>query len=503
MIKLIESTEHDLSRRQFIRNIAISTAALTLVPNFLKAQTIYNFSGQIQDLLGTNLANATVRLISPDDVTYSVTTDSNGNYNTSIDTFVEIKDVPKLQDKLAITATWPNPTKEKAAVYINVPKTTKLSVRVCNILGEDITDNVLINPPTGTVQPGQYIQEIDLDGFDNSHANGVYILYVNDGEKTIATKMSLAKDASVSYNGSSSGPPTDASKWILAKNRTSNNQSPKAISKASSSDKWIQEVEYNGVTTKKYLDNVVEGDNTLDAVKMVPNDSEFIQHLDASYRRGGHVNRINSKKTVYLNTDNIASQTETRIEDYLTTDSGGSHNGQFAELTSGNQSYSVGDINRITNAEMQNLGDIDGKWVFNNDGSNSFYIWNDGNGTITAAYCSLGGADDATVQQEIGSCMVGVDDYDAISSMFNDPPTLTSASDFDKQGFAYCFNRLPGTPGSGTNDDQTQARSLGKQTLDTKMQEKLAALTPDQRDQYDSVIEQAGGRAPTYFGFDK
>jgi hypothetical protein len=87
------------------------------------------------------------------------------------------------------------------------------------------------------------------------------------------------------------------------------------------------------------------------------------------------------------------------------------------------------------------------------------------------------------VLQEIGSCVCGVDDYDGIASMFNDPSPYEEPQPFDWKGFFYTFNRKPGTRGVGAQDDETAAGGLQKSSTFKNSDERLKNLTPEQRTQ--------------------
>jgi len=478
---------------------AMLIAASAIHAALFKASTNHTFSGTITDLLGNGLSGAQITFINPQGESFTTTSGDGGFYTTTV-THVDDPDIANLENRLALSNPSPNPTRERTCVYLNVPQDGEVILEVYQIEsnGRKVTSDVLVNRQrTQYLIKGLHPIILDLNGLDNQHANhGRYAIAAKQGAARVSQKIVLNGDVQSDYRPGMRPDVMNRKNWKQA--------SPKTVSEASSNGKWIMEAAYDGVTTKKYLNNVIEGANTLDTLKMVPNDTTFIKHLDASYRLRGFVLRMSSKMRVFINTDTVASHIQTRILDYLTIDSGGEHNGQFAELTGGLQSYQTSEIIHTGWAEISEewTAQSDSIWIFDNDGTNSFYIWTDGKGTITACYVSLTeGAIDRIVQQEVGSCMVGVDDYDPVPSMFNDPPFRDTPSDFDRQGFAYCFNRLPGTPGSGRSDDQTQARSLGKALLERKMEERLRALTPAQRAQYNRVVKMAGGRAPALFKF--
>jgi hypothetical protein len=109
---------------------------------------------------------------------------------------------------------------------------------------------------------------------------------------------------------------------------------------------------------------------------MLPNDTTFVRMLDESFRLGDGVVRMDSKKDVYINTEegHIANQTKERILDYLTIDSGGPHNKILDSLTQGNQKYSVNDVKFTNTGGLPTFG-ADGIWIFDYyGGTNSFYI---------------------------------------------------------------------------------------------------------------------------------
>ena len=489
-----------VNRRDFLEKCIQSSIGLwsaSNVLNLLKPKILiaksssFNFSGTITDVLGNPREGIDVKFQNGGDV-YTATTNSLGQYDIDIDTYVPIHDPEVIFDRLGVSVSWPNPTSEMAAIYVNVPKRSNISVKVCALDGTDVSDSVLIDPINGQVDRGQYLQQIDLNGFENRNADGMYIFYVIEGDKTVARKMTLLEGFGASYRGNAGSPSDNPDDWKFAKSAQGTTQS----------ETWTMTIEdpSNNYVTHKKLINVNEGNNDLGIDTVLDNDADLIQYIDDTVRTPGYGTiRWMEKPDVYINTDNVGEETKQKILDYLTTNSGGSHNGTVASLTKNFLSYQQSDINLTGTGGMPSPGDT-GTWIFDYTDTGAWYsIWGNPDGSIKAVKVNLGpNVTNSIVLHETASCLSHVDDYNGMESMHNDPATHETPTTMDMKGYNYCYTRKSKTVAP---DNEPGTEGLGK-SLEKKLDWGFdpRTLTPEQRIIYDELSKGPNG-APDYMGF--
>ena len=483
-----------LTRRGFCKKSAklvTAAAGVTLLPEILKANPgTYNFFGSISDVLGNPREGIDVKFQNGGDV-YTATTNSLGQYDIDIDTYVPIYDPEVIFDRLGVSVSWPNPTSEMAAIYVNVPKRSNISVKVCALDGTDVSDSVLIDPINGQVDRGQYLQQIDLNGFENRNADGMYIFYVIEGDKTVARKMTLLEGFGASYRGNAGSPSDNPDDWKFAKSAQGTTQS----------ETWTMTIEdpSNNYVTHKKLINVNEGNNDLGIDTVLDNDADLIQYIDDTVRTPGYGTiRWMEKPDVYINTDNVGEETKQKILDYLTTDSGRSHNGTIANLTNGLLTYSVSEINFVSSSEMPELGDENTMLFDNTGGGSSYALRGRPDGSIKSTHVNLSNTTtNASVLHEMASCLAHVDDYNTLDSMHNTPSSHETPTTLDIKGYKYNYSRAPRTV---SPDNEPGTEGLGKVVSNNVKTTDSSTYTPEQKVLSEHGMKTAK-RAPDYIGF--
>jgi len=223
---------------------------------------IYNFSGTITDVLnGTPISDAELTFISPDQVEYSgIFTDGNGDYTTSINTYVDTNS-DNVLNSVAITNAFPTPTAGRTGFYVNIPHNMNVSVNVYDVRGREV-DDVLEEPMNGRIQRGQYLQTVNMRG----KAAGMYFIrVVTDDGILESNKFIYVPGAQNEFIGIGN-PPANPALWKRL--RKADNQTPET---------WILRIRKEG----SYYDRetpiyVNEGDNIINE-SMLPDsfDLEF------------------------------------------------------------------------------------------------------------------------------------------------------------------------------------------------------------------------------------
>ena len=214
-----------------------------------------------------------------------------------------------------------------------------------------------------------------------------------------------------------------------------------------------------------------------------------------------------SPNVPYLNSDNLNSE----IIDYIADDL---VNGFWPSLTNNVVQYNSGDIHVVPESQMPSPG-TSNTWYYDNLGGNFYAVWMNG-GVITAAAVSFtegGGILKEYRNQEEGSSLSDLDDYNVIPSIFNDPGGYVEPTTYDIAGFDYVYSRPAGTiapdiepsaqglsaapqfsvPGAVKYDYQESPitefykKGTGKISLDE--------LTADQKKAYEILVEKSV-RAP-------
>ena len=140
---------------------------------FVKAQTV---TGKIVDISGNGLDSLNVQLYSGTAV-YNTTTNSDGSF--TFNNVTKVEDVNSIPGSYAVSNNYPNPFNPKTRINITLPKASKVSIKIYNILGQrvkDIPDQVL---PTGV-----NFVDIDLNGL----SNGIYLAHININDDYSTTK---------------------------------------------------------------------------------------------------------------------------------------------------------------------------------------------------------------------------------------------------------------------------------------------------------------------------
>ena len=104
----------------------------------------------------------------------------------------------------------------------------------------------------------------------------------------------------------------------------------------------------------------------------------------------------------------------------------------------------------------------------------------------------------AGVLHELSTLLSGVDDYNGMESMHNDPPTLQVPTENGVKAYKYAYSRPAKTIAP---DNEPGTEGLGKATAVKKNYEPRT-FTPEQRAFYDKIMEKAD-RAPDYIFFGK
>jgi hypothetical protein len=162
----VSPLEKIAAQNNYSQPLSSPLVSVPLVPGRLAKEQgeIYNFSGKIRNVLdSTAIADAELTFTSPEGNQYKTTTNGNGEYTTSIDTYVEIRNPDDILNETAVSAPLKNPTGGRTAFVVNIPKPTTAKFKVYNILGQELTD-VVDGPIDGNIGRGQYQLDVDMNG---------------------------------------------------------------------------------------------------------------------------------------------------------------------------------------------------------------------------------------------------------------------------------------------------------------------------------------------------
>jgi len=413
--------------------LALSSISLTYPPPL----TQHTFSGTITDLLGNPLEGIEVKFLSSSGDSCSAMTDSDGHYETGINTAVLVDERDAATSQLGISAPWPNPSSGHLAVLINVPRQSTVSVHVYTIQGVDVSDRVLVDRLSGPTPTGQYLQQINLSSQNSDLASGTYVIRVSDGKSVAAAKMTFLK-GTLAGTAPSQALHQESIDWSQAGH--------KAAKSASTTFTMITADPDSNFVTHTKLVTADEGMNDLGIETMLDNDPDVIKFVNETVRKRGYTVRWVEKPEVYINMDNVIEITKKNIFDYLTIDSGGEHNGIIADLTNGLLTYTVSEMNLVTTADMPVLGDEQTMLFDSIQGKNGYSLRGRTDGSIKSSYVTLANSTTATAMlHETASCLAHVDDYNGFTSMHNDPISVFIPTALDIKAYKYAYSRPPRT----------------------------------------------------------
>jgi hypothetical protein len=140
--------------------------------------------GKIVDENGDGLSSVNLQLYVNPDI-YNATTSSDGSFIFDIVTGVEEGQIPS---GYAVSNNFPNPFNPVTKIKYQLPKDNHVTIKVFNILGEEIT--TLVNE---SKQTGYYEIEFNGRSAAGGLASGVYLYRIEAGEFVSVKKMVLAK----------------------------------------------------------------------------------------------------------------------------------------------------------------------------------------------------------------------------------------------------------------------------------------------------------------------
>lgn len=140
---------------------------------FLKAQTV---TGKIVDISANGLGGLNVQLYSGTAV-YNTTTNSDGSF--TFNNVTKVEDLNSIPSSYAVSNNYPNPFNPKTRINITLPKASKVSINIYNILGQRVK-----NIPDQVFPTGINFVDIDLNGL----SNGIYFAHININDDYSTTK---------------------------------------------------------------------------------------------------------------------------------------------------------------------------------------------------------------------------------------------------------------------------------------------------------------------------
>lgn len=471
--------EKKVNRRSFIKDFSTGLLALTAGASLMKGlapkadaaappkqgtaysrmqtQDNYHFHGTLVDVTDREktLADKVIEFRSPEGVSYTVTTDADGNFskdinNTAIDDFDRYEE-PGYR---SLSTGYKEGIKN---IRFEAPSNARrATVRVFNILGQEVDEaNYNLSGSGCFSVPWQ-----------KDVASGIYLAQVqiedNTGRTHYLGNIKIQNRAGNNGNGFL----ISDNSTIRASEKPSNAvvvydeaKEKKRLLKANNGNQWtmiISDPSGEYVTHKKYF-LPEEGDNEL-LEDMLPNDETLLGLLNGSMGRDGYYDYYKrwaaSPEKVYINSDNVAQNVQDNTIDYLT-------NGTIDTLTRGKIHIDSDSIKVVPGNQLPT--DYDNKILIDNYGEGSYFaVWEDteGSGRINKAYVNLSNSSTkAIILSELAGILADAGDYDEISSITNDLPTLEEPIEIDIKAFNYIYNRRPGT---GTDDDETRPGDLEK-----------------------------------------
>ncbi|MBN2281816.1 MAG: T9SS type A sorting domain-containing protein [Candidatus Marinimicrobia bacterium] len=177
-------------------NSEIKSIVILLIFQSLLFSHIHNITGKVIGSDSLSIHDAMIIFsLQNSDISDTVVSNENGEYNITLNTDVEIETEEKTPDSFQLYQNYPNPFNPGTWIKFHIPETQKVKIDIYNLLGQKVK-----NLSNKTYQPGE--AKIYWNGTNNQGSlvsAGIY-LYVMETKNGITSKKMLLLDGGSTPN---------------------------------------------------------------------------------------------------------------------------------------------------------------------------------------------------------------------------------------------------------------------------------------------------------------